>query len=143
MHNSREHSVDKYRRAQRDFNFAAEHLHGQGIQQNACEQRHPQHQWKRQGHRAVKDQDRRDVNVGVVHPIQRRNEKLRDLGDDQQNEQYDKENHFRPVTTNTSSKWESSTAGASLACPSSARTLKLFTVPISKPDGKTPPTPDV
>src|SRR5206468_12589581 len=54
-----------------------------------------------------------------------------------------KECHLRPVTTNTSSRCERSTAGVTCACPSNSRTRKLLTTPTSKPEGKTPPTPDV
>src|SRR6266404_7375268 len=139
MHDSCEHSVENYRPAERDFNFAPDYLHGERVEQNSGKQRQPEHQRKRQRHCAVKNQHRRNVNVRVIHPIQRRNKKFRDLRDHHQNQKYTKENHFRPVTTNTSSKCERSTAGATLAWPSSSRTLKLFTVPRNKPEGKTPP----
>src|SRR5205085_7903959 len=51
--------------------------------------------------------------------------------------------HFLPVTTKTSSRCERSTAGVTRAWLSSSRTRKLWIVPTSNPEGKTPPTPDV
>src|SRR5205823_9881356 len=115
----------------------------QSVEQNSSKQCQAKHQGKRQRHRAVKNQDWHDVDVGVIHPIKRRNKEFRNLRDQDKNKQNKKENHFRPVTTNTSSRCDSSTAGVSCACPSSSRTRKVFTTPISKPEGNTPPTPEV
>src|SRR5207244_4681380 len=106
-------------------------------------QRQRQHQRKRQRHRTVKNNHWHDVNVRIVHPIDWRNVKLRNLCDQHQDHQNEEENHFRPVTTKTSSRCDKSTAGVSCACPSSSRKRKVFTTPISKPEGNTPPTPDV
>src|ERR1700676_1760149 len=143
MHNSREHSVEKYRPAKGYFKWRPQDLHGQCVEQDAGKKSQPQNERKRQRHRAVKNDYRHNVNVGVVQHRQRRNEELGDLRDQYEHQQYKKENHFRPVTTNTSSRCDISTAGASCACPSNSRTRKLLTVPTSKPDGKTPPTPEV
>src|ERR1051326_462155 len=143
MHNSRQHSVKQYRPSNRDFNFATNHVHGQEIKQNSSEQRQRQHERKRQRHGAIKNNDRHNVDVRIVHPTHRRNEIFRDLGQQHEDEQNEEKNHFRPVTTKTSSRCDISTAGASFACPSSSRTRKFFTVPISSPDGNTPPTPEV
>src|SRR6059058_338920 len=140
MHNSRQHSVEKYRPAERDFNSAPDDLYGQRIEQDSGEQCQSEHQRKGQRHCAIKNQHWRDVDVRVIHPIERWNKVLRDLRHQHEHEQYSKENHLRPVTTKTSSRCERSTAGASFACPSSARILKSFTVPMNKPEGKTPPT---
>src|ERR1700730_12917047 len=140
MHDSCEHSVEKYRPAERDFYSRAKHLHGKRVEQDAGKKRQREHQRKRQCYRAVKHDHGHDVNVRIVHPRERRNKKFCDLRDQDKHQQYKKENHFRPITTKTSSKCDMSTAGASCACPSSSRTRKLFTVPVSRPDGKTPPT---
>src|SRR5437763_8130312 len=79
----------------------------------------------------------------IVQPRQCRDKQFRDLRYHHQNQQKKKEYHLRPVTTNTSSRCERSTAGVTCACPSNSRTRKLLTPPTSKPEGKTPPTPDV
>src|SRR5689334_22815304 len=79
----------------------------------------------------------------VRHPIERRNEKLRDLRDEHEHHQNQEENHLRPTTTKTSSNLVRSTAGTSCACPSNSRTRNSLTFPISNPGGKTPPTPEV
>ena len=76
MHDPRQNSVEQYRPAHGNFNFHSDHLHSQRIEQNAGVKRHRQHEWKRQCDRAVKNQHRHDVNVRVVEPWQRRNEKL-------------------------------------------------------------------
>src|SRR5207253_3073445 len=76
-------------------------------------------------------------------PGKRLDKKFCYLSDHDDYQQKKKEYHFRPVTTNTSSRCERSTAGVSWACPSNSRTRKLFTRPISSPEGKTPPTPEV
>src|SRR5215472_13066915 len=143
MHNSRQHSVKQYRPSDGDFNFAGNHLHREHIQENAGKKGQRQHEWKRQRHGAIKNNYRDNVDMRVVHPTERRNEKLRDLRHQNEHKQNEEENHFRPVTTKTSSRCDMSTAGASLAWPSSSRTRKLLTVPIINPDGNTPPTPDV
>src|ERR1043166_628092 len=143
MHDSREHSVEQYRPTQRNFNPRPNYLNGERVEQDAGIQSKREHERKRQRHRSVKDDHRHNINMRVVEPGQRRDEKFRDLRDEDESEENKKEDHFRPVTTKTSSKCDRSTAGVSCACPSSSRTRKLFTTPISKPEGKTPPTPDV
>src|SRR4030095_14810325 len=120
-----------------------DHLHGKRIQQDSCVKRKREHERKRQRHCSIENNNGHDINVGVVKPWQHRNEQFGNLRRQHQNQQNKKEYHLRPVTTNTSSKCERSTAGVICACPSNSRTRKLFTTPISKPDGKTPPTPDV
>src|SRR6266581_3766334 len=68
-----------------------------------------------------------NVNMRVVKPGQDWDEEFRNLGNYYQNQQQKKKDHLRPVTTNTSSKCERSTAGVNCACPSSSRTRKLLT----------------
>src|SRR5439155_7632455 len=125
------------------FNLIAHYLHGKRIEQEPGVQGQRQHQGKRQRHCSVKDDYRHNVDMRIVEPGQRRDEKLRNLRNQHQDQQDKKEYHFRPVTTKTSSRCERSTAGVSCACPSNSRTRKVLTTPMSKPEGKTPPTPDV
>src|ERR1041385_5590016 len=113
------------------------------IQQKARPEYQDQKQRQGQGDGTVKDQHRGDVNVRVRHPIERRNEKFRDLRDEHENDQDGEENHLRPTTTKTSSSFVKSTAGTSFAWPSSSRTRKSLTLPINNPGGNTPPTPEV
>src|SRR6266481_5069763 len=143
MHDSRQHSVEQYRPSQRNFNLRPDHLHGERVQQEASIQGQGEHERERQRHCPVKNDHRCDVNVRVVEPRQRRDEKFRDLRNEDENQQNKKEDHFRPVTTKTSSRCDKSTVGVSCACPSSSRTRKGLTAPINKPGGKTPPTPEV
>src|SRR5438477_11796265 len=143
MHRSRPLSVKQYRRSHSDFNFPANHLHSEHIEQDPGVQRECEHERKGQRHCPIKDDHRDNVDMRVVEPGQRRDEKLRNLRNQHQHHQKKEEYHFRPVTTNTSSRCERSTAGVSCACPSNSRTRKVFTTPMSKPEGKTPPTPEV
>src|SRR5438477_13114209 len=115
----------------------------EGIEQETRPECQHQHKRKRQRHGPVKHEHGRDVNMRVIHPIERRNKKLRDLGHENEKHQNHEENHFRPVTTKTSSSFDKSTAGLSCAWPSSSRTRKLLTVPTNSPGGNTPPTPEV
>src|SRR6266446_7334559 len=118
-------------------------MHCKRIEQEASVQGEREHERKRQRHCPIKNDHRHNVDVGVVEPGQRRDEKFCNLRDQDKYQQKKKEYHFRPVTTNTSSRCERSTAGVSWACPSNSRTRKLLTTPTSKPEGKTPPTPEV
>src|SRR6267378_4274771 len=143
MHDSRQHSVKQYRRAQRDFNMRAHYLCVEGVEQETGPECQHQDKGKRQRHGPIKHKHGRDINMCVVHPVERRNKKLRDLCRENEKHQDDEENHLRPVTTKTSSSFDKSTAGFSCAWPSSSRTRKLFTAPPNRPAGNTPPTPEV
>src|SRR5258707_14062863 len=143
MHYSCHHIVKQYRRSGLDFNLPTDYLYRQCVQQSPREQSERQHERKRQGHCPVEDNYGHNVDMCVIEPRQCGDEKLRNLRHQHQEQQKKKEYHLRPVTTNTSSRCERSTAGVSCACPSNSRTRKLFTTPMSSPDGKTPPTPEV
>src|SRR6266404_3442652 len=121
----------------------AHHLGVEGVEQETGPECQHQHKGKGQRHGPVKDEHGRDINMGVVHPIERWNKKLHNLRHKNETHQNEEENHLRPVTTKTSSSFDKSTAGFSCAWPSSSRTRKLLTVPTNRPGGNTPPTPEV
>src|SRR5205085_10903807 len=121
----------------------AHHLGVEGIEQETGPEREHQDKGKRQRHGPVKHEHGRDIDMSVVHPVQRRNKKLHNLRHKHQTHQDEEKNHLRPVTTKTSSSFDKSTAGFSCAWPSSSRTRKLLTIPSNSPGGNTPPTPEV
>ena len=53
-----------------------------------------EHEWKRQRHRAVENNHRHDINVRVVHPLERRDEELRDLRDEHEDEEDNERRSF-------------------------------------------------
>src|SRR5205823_15025780 len=63
--------------------------------------------------------------------------------EDQNDQGKEKRDHFWRIITNTFSISARSTAGVTLAIPSSSFAEKSFTVPTINPEGNTPPAPAV
>ena len=90
VHDGGEHRVEEYRPSEGDFNIRAEHLHGHRVPEKAGDKSETKHERKGQRHRAVKDDYRHDVNVGVKHPVERRDENLDDLRDENEHDEDEK-----------------------------------------------------
>ena len=94
MHNGGEHRVEVVSTSQRRFQRARiKHLHGHCVPKKAGDKSEHEHEWKRQRHCAVKDDHRDDVNVGVKHPVERRNENFDDLREENEDDEKDEEDH--------------------------------------------------
>ena len=93
VHDGGEHRVQEYRPSEGDFNIRFEHLNGHRVPEKTGHKGETKHERKRQHHRAVKDNHRHDVNVGVKHPFERRDKNLNDLRDKNEGNQDEEENH--------------------------------------------------
>ena len=93
VHDGGEHRVEEYRPSEGDFNIRVEHLHGHRVPQETRDKSETKHKRKRQCHGAAKDDHRHDVNVGVKHPVERRDEDLDNLRDENEHDEDEEKNH--------------------------------------------------
>src|ERR1051326_2540043 len=93
VHDGGEHRVEKYRPSEGDFNMAVEQLHAHRVPEKTRDEGERQHERKRQRHGPVKNDHWHDVNMGVVHPIERGEEDLDDLGEKDERHEDKEENH--------------------------------------------------
>src|ERR1700722_14659479 len=114
------------------------------IVQQPGDESQSQHQRKREREASVKIKSRCKQNGCSTEDQHWGKKKLKDEGpEDQNDEGNEKGNHFWRIITNTSRIPARSTAGITVAIPSSSLAEKSLTVPITSPDGKTPPAPAV
>ena len=70
-----------------------EHLHCHRVPEKTRDKGERQHERKRKRHRPVKNNHRHDINVRIEHPIERRDEDLDKLGDENERNENEEENH--------------------------------------------------
>src|SRR5262245_19629836 len=93
VHDGGEHRVKEYRPSEGDFNIRVEHLHGHRVPEETRDKSETKHKAKRQRHGAAKDDYRHDINVGVKHPVERRDENLGNLRDKNEHDENEEEHH--------------------------------------------------
>src|SRR4029077_18716377 len=115
---------DNNRPSEGDFNMTVDHVQVRKIGQKSCVNSHQQHRpkWHRQCSIAKEHRDKK--NTRAVKKAQRWNELLDDNCQENRHrhgEPANRQSHWAPTTTNTSSTAERSTAGSTMACPSRGR----------------------
>src|SRR5258707_8064381 len=99
---------------------------------------------KRQGQTAIEQDGWSKKNGGSLEPDDRGNVALKNGSQENQHYQDQCEAYHRvPVITKRSSTRVRSTAGSTVATPSSSLMSNPFTVPTSTPQGNTPPEQEV
>src|SRR5260370_10848608 len=99
---------------------------------------------KRQGQTTIEQDGWSEKNGGSLEPDDRGNVALKNGSQENQHHQDQCEAYHRvPEITKTSSTRVRSTAGSTVATPSSSLIANPFTVPTSTPEGNTPPVPEV
>src|SRR5262249_61904420 len=93
-----------FRCAVRCPDCTADPLNRMRVEQTPGEECQSQHERKRQCHCAVENKHWHDVDVRIVEPRQRWDEKFGDLRHQHESQEKKEKNHLRPVTTKTSSK---------------------------------------
>src|SRR5580704_12754381 len=118
--------------------------HHEEIVQKTGDEGQSKHQWKREREASVKIKRRRKQYGRPAEDQHWGKKKLKDeRPEDQNDESNEKGDHFWRIITNTSQISARSTAGVTVAIPSNSFAEKSLTVPITSPDGKTPPAPAV
>ena len=72
-----------------------EHLHRHRVPEKPGDKRQREHEREGQSHRAVKDNDGHDIKMSVKHPVERRDEDLDHLGEENENDEKEEEYHER------------------------------------------------
>src|SRR5260221_5721852 len=99
---------------------------------------------KRQGQTAIEQDGWSEKNGGSLEPDDRGNVALKNGSQENQHYQDQCEAYHRvPVITKRSSTRVRSTAGSTVATPSSSLIAKPFPVPTTNPERNTPPVPEV
>ncbi len=97
MHDRRQHGVERVLTIRARFQLARSMTCiVSASSKQPGEPRQRQHQRERQRHGPIENDDRHDVDMRVVHPLERRNEELDDLREENQDEQNERKRSFPP-----------------------------------------------